>query len=88
MYVGSMQDYNYAHTNCFEITLEVSCCKFPDKGHLSHLWLENRDAIFAFIAQVTVHVSNMCNIPDNFVICSVLLLQCLLIILLFNMLLI
>jgi hypothetical protein len=45
------QDYNYLHTNCFEITLELGCVKYPYQKDLLRYWNENRVAIFAFIEE-------------------------------------
>ncbi|XP_062501412.1 carboxypeptidase D-like [Corticium candelabrum] len=50
--VGGMQDYNYHYTNCFEVTLELSCTKFPRKRHLQGFWLENKPALLAFMGEV------------------------------------
>ncbi|CAH8460091.1 unnamed protein product [Dicrocoelium dendriticum] len=49
---GGMQDYNYLATNAFEITLEVSCEKFPDEISLLKLWSENIDSLLNFLIQV------------------------------------
>ncbi|KAM6400653.1 LOW QUALITY PROTEIN: putative carboxypeptidase X1 [Pluvialis apricaria] len=37
---GSMNDFSYLHTNCFEITVELSCDKFPHASELPAEWGE------------------------------------------------
>lgn len=44
--LGGMQDYNYIWHGCMEITLEVSCCKFPYAAHLPRLWDDNKNVSF------------------------------------------
>jgi hypothetical protein len=48
---GGMQDFNYLATNCFEVTLELSCEKFPGQSHLPQLWKDNEKALLNFIWQ-------------------------------------
>lgn len=47
-----MQDYNYIYGNCVEITLELSCCKYPYRSQLADFWAQNRKALLVYIAQV------------------------------------
>ena len=37
------------HSNCFEITLELGCCKFPPAEYLMAYWNANREALLKFI---------------------------------------
>jgi carboxypeptidase D len=48
---GGMQDYNYLHSNCFEITIEQGCYKYPYASSLSHIWSLNKGALVAFIQE-------------------------------------
>ncbi|XP_061663488.1 carboxypeptidase M isoform X2 [Syngnathoides biaculeatus] len=53
---GGMQDYNYVWAQCLEVTLEVSCCKFPPAQQLPVLWTHNRKSLLAFVRQVHLGV--------------------------------
>ena len=48
-----MQDYNYEHAGCMELTLEVGCCKYPPASQLEQLWLDNREALMALLMEGT-----------------------------------
>lgn len=47
-----MQDYNYVWGQCFEITLELSCCKYPPANQLEEFWKDNKVALIEYIKQV------------------------------------
>lgn len=49
---GGMQDWNYLNTNCFEITVELGCDKYPELDELPKYWNENRIALVDFIFEV------------------------------------
>ena len=52
LFVGGMQDWNYLHSNCFEITIEVGCMKYPYAKDLRNYWTANEYSLLAFMAQV------------------------------------
>lgn len=49
---GGMQDWNYLHTNCFEVTIELGCVKYPLAKDLPTYWEQNRISLLRFIQQV------------------------------------
>ncbi|XP_016057458.1 PREDICTED: carboxypeptidase D isoform X1 [Miniopterus natalensis] len=54
---GGMQDYNYVWASCFEITLELSCCKYPPASQLLQEWENNRESLITLIEKVHIGVA-------------------------------
>ena len=46
---GGMQDYNYLHSNAFELTIEMGCCKYPQASELEQQWENHRPALLAYL---------------------------------------
>ncbi|XP_041928380.1 probable carboxypeptidase X1 [Alosa sapidissima] len=49
---GSMNDFSYLHTNCFEVTVELSCDKYPHVSELPMEWDNNKEALLQYMEQV------------------------------------
>ncbi|ETE57388.1 putative carboxypeptidase X1, partial [Ophiophagus hannah] len=48
---GSMNDFSYLHTNCFEVTIELSCDKFPHASELPQEWENNKESLLLYMEQ-------------------------------------
>uniref|UniRef100_A0A8C8C5P7 FZ domain-containing protein n=1 Tax=Oncorhynchus tshawytscha TaxID=74940 RepID=A0A8C8C5P7_ONCTS len=51
-FAGGMQDFNYLHTNCLEVTVELGCDKFPAEEELYTGWQDNKEALLTFMESV------------------------------------
>ncbi|KAM3180650.1 hypothetical protein ACTXT7_015882 [Hymenolepis weldensis] len=56
---SGMQDYNYLESNCFEITLELSCYKYPPAEDLPKYWEENKKSLLNFMLQAHSGIKGM-----------------------------
>lgn len=48
---GGMQDFNYDFSNAMELTIEVSCCKYPRRDRLLAEWNNNIESLISYIEQ-------------------------------------
>ena len=49
-----MNDFSYLHTNCFEVTVELSCDKFPHVSELPIEWESNKESLLVYMEQVSL----------------------------------
>nr|XP_060511894.1 carboxypeptidase Z [Panthera onca] len=49
---AGMSDFNYLHSNCFEITVELGCVKFPPEEALYTIWQHNKEPLLNFVEMV------------------------------------
>ena len=54
-----MQDFNYVFSNCFEITVELSCCKYPMASALQQEWLNNQQSLIKYLQSVHMGVKGL-----------------------------
>ncbi|KAF3845165.1 hypothetical protein F7725_008328 [Dissostichus mawsoni] len=48
----SMNDFSYMHTNCFEVTVELSCDKYPHVSELPIEWENNKESLLVYMEQI------------------------------------
>lgn len=56
---GGMQDFNYAFSNCFELTIELSCCKFPAASTLPQEWQRNKGSLLQLLRQAHIGIKGL-----------------------------
>ena len=47
-----MQDWNYIYAGCFELTVEMTCSKFPHASELRGFWDEHKYPLIHYISMV------------------------------------
>ena len=55
---GGMQDFNYVFSNAMEVTVEVSCCKYPLAVDLQGQWEANKDSLVTYLEKGEMDVGN------------------------------
>lgn len=53
---GGMQDYNYWNSGCSEITVELTCCKYPPVADLPQIWLDNKKSLVEYLKKANTGV--------------------------------
>ncbi|KAH7960046.1 hypothetical protein HPB49_016638 [Dermacentor silvarum] len=48
---GDMPDYTYVQAGCMEVTLELSCCKYPLSYQLRRFWMDNMKPLMKLIEE-------------------------------------
>uniref|UniRef100_A0A1I8Q4W2 Peptidase M14 domain-containing protein n=1 Tax=Stomoxys calcitrans TaxID=35570 RepID=A0A1I8Q4W2_STOCA len=56
---GGMQDFNYAFSNCFELTIELSCCKYPAAKTLPAEWQRNKRSLLQLLKLAHIGVKGV-----------------------------
>lgn len=56
---GSMRDFAYLFTNSLELSIELTCCKYPRPYFLLREWEQNRESLLGLLEQVHMGVKGV-----------------------------
>ena len=72
---GGIQDYHYVRASCYDVSLELSCCRYPPTAELLDFWEANRDALINFLLIVHMGESRPAVLWHSFVaqLCGIVL---------------
>lgn len=56
---GGLMDWDYRFLGCPEITFELSNIKRPAPSYLPQLWMDNRDAMFAYVEAAHIGIRGL-----------------------------
>ena len=54
-----MQDFNYLFSNAFELTMELSCCKYPNETQALSEWDNNRESLLSYLESVRLGIKGV-----------------------------
>jgi len=63
--VGGMQDYNYWGFGCSEVTVEMTCCKYPVASQLPKIWLDNKKSLVVFMRKANTGIRGIVRYSDG-----------------------
>ena len=56
---------SYLFTNCFEITVELSCCKFPERSRLQTEWSNNYLSLIRYLQSAHIGIKGLVTDDNN-----------------------
>jgi len=56
---GSMKDFSYLFTNNLEMSIEVTCCKFPTRFFILREWENNKESLISYMEQVHMGIKGI-----------------------------
>jgi carboxypeptidase D len=62
---GGLMDWSYRYLTCNDVTLELSVNKLPPPRQLDQFWIENQDAMLAYLAAVHMGIRGVVTNADN-----------------------
>ena len=62
---GSLKDFSYMFTNNLEISVKMSCCKYPRSYFLVQEWESNRESLMLLLEQVHYGVKGLVSLEGN-----------------------